>query len=95
MLKTQPKEEALKFGASSALLTMDVHQYVTLAHGPDMEEAIREEEENNSNSCWIKRSFVSKGHEESSIATKLPYSSSHTTTLFLNPTKINMANKTH
>ncbi len=50
MLKTQPKEKALKFGASSAPLPVNVHQYVALAHGPDVEEANKEEEEsNNSN----------------------------------------------
>jgi hypothetical protein len=37
MLKTQPKEEALKFGASSDPLIMNVHQYVALAHGLDVE----------------------------------------------------------
>jgi hypothetical protein len=66
---------------------MDAHEYVALAHGPDKEEVIGEVEESNSNSCWIRRSFVSKGHEESSVAIELPYSSSHTTTLLLNPTK--------
>jgi hypothetical protein len=74
---------------------VDAHQYVALAHGPDVEEAVGEEEERNSSSCWIRRSFVSEDHEESSVATELPYSSSHTTTLLLNPTKASTANKTH
>jgi hypothetical protein len=42
MLKSQPKEGALKFGASSAPSTVDVHQYVALVHGPDVEEAVEE-----------------------------------------------------
>jgi hypothetical protein len=72
------REEASKFGASDAPLTVDAHQYVALAHGPDVEEAVGEEEESNSSSCWIRRSFVSEDHhEESSVATELPYSSSH------------------
>jgi hypothetical protein len=74
---------------------MDAHQYVALAHGPDVEEAVGEEEENNSSSFWIRKSFVSKGHEELSVATEMAYSSSHTTTLLFNPTKANVANKTH
>jgi hypothetical protein len=74
---------------------MDVHKYVALAHRPDVEEVVGEEEESNSNSCWIRRSFVSEGHEESSIAIELPYSSFHTTMLLLNPTKASTANKTH
>jgi hypothetical protein len=93
MLKTQPKEEALKFGALGAPLTMDAHQYVTLAHRPNVEETIGEEEESNNSNCWIKRSFVSEGHEESLVATELPYSSSYTTMLLVNPTKTNATNK--
>jgi hypothetical protein len=50
MLKIQPREEVLKFGASCAPLIMDAHQYVALAHGSDVEEAVREEEESNNNS---------------------------------------------
>jgi hypothetical protein len=57
-----------------------------------VEEAVGEKEESNSRSCWIRRSFVSKGHEESSIAIKLPYSSSHTTMLLLNMTKASVTN---
>jgi hypothetical protein len=74
---------------------MDAHQYVALAHGPDVEEVVGEEKENNNSSCWMKRSFVSKGHEELLVTTELPYSSSHITTLLLNPTKASVANKTH
>jgi hypothetical protein len=95
MLKTQPREEALKFGASGAPLTVDAHQYVTLAHEPNVEEVVEEEKKNNNSGCWIRRSFVLEGHEESSVATELPYFSFHTTTLFLNPTKASAANKTH
>jgi hypothetical protein len=51
MLKTQPRGEALKFGTLGVPLIVDAHQYVALAHGPDVEEAIEEEESNNS-SCW-------------------------------------------
>jgi hypothetical protein len=51
MLKTQPRGEALKFGALGVPLTVDVHQYVALAHEPDVDEAIGEEEESNSSSC--------------------------------------------
>jgi hypothetical protein len=68
MLKTQLKEEA-----SSVPLVVDAHQYVALAHGLDVEEVVRKEEENNNSSCWIRRSFVSEGHEESSIAIEWPY----------------------
>jgi len=53
MLKTQPKGEALKFGALGVPLIMDAHQYVALAHGPDVEEAVGKEEESNSSSCWL------------------------------------------
>jgi hypothetical protein len=60
-----------------------------------VEEAVGKEKESNDNNYWIKRSFVSEGHEESSVATKLPYSSFHTTMLLLNPTKASVANKTH
>jgi hypothetical protein len=67
------REEASIFGASGAPLTVDAHQYVALAHGPDVEEAVGEEEDSNSSSCWIRRSFVSEGHEESSIAIEWPY----------------------
>ncbi len=52
MLKTQPRGEALKFGALGVPLTVDAHQYVALVHGPNVEEAVREEEESNSSSCW-------------------------------------------
>jgi hypothetical protein len=52
MLKIQPKGEALKFGALGVPLTVDAHQYVALAHGPDVEEAVGEEEESNNCSCW-------------------------------------------
>jgi len=52
MLKTQPKGEALKFGALGFPLTMDVHQYVALAHGPDVEEAVGDEEDSNNSSYW-------------------------------------------
>jgi len=52
MLKTQPRGETLKFGALGASLTMDAHQYVALAHGPDVEEAVGEEEESNNSRCW-------------------------------------------
>jgi hypothetical protein len=71
------REEASRFGASDAPLTMDAHQYVALAHGPDVEEAVGEEEESNSSSCWIRRSFVPGVHEKSSVATEVSYSSSH------------------
>jgi hypothetical protein len=60
-----------------------------------VEEVVEKEEESNYSNCWIKRSFMSEGHEESLVVTELPYSSSHTTTLLLNPTKANVANKTH
>jgi len=53
MLKTQPIGEALIFGALGVPLTMDAHQYVALAHGSDVEEAVGKEEESNSNSCWL------------------------------------------
>jgi hypothetical protein len=52
MLKTQPRGEALKFGTLGVPLTVDAHQYVALAHGPNVEEAVEEEEESNSSSCW-------------------------------------------
>jgi len=52
MLKTQPRGEALKFGALGVPLTVDARQYVALAHGPDVDEAIGEEEESNSSSYW-------------------------------------------
>ncbi len=71
------REEASRFGASDAPLTMDAHQYVALAHGPDVDEAVGEEEESNSSSCWIRRSFVPGVHEKSSVATEVSYSSSH------------------
>jgi hypothetical protein len=48
--KDLPREEALKFGASGAPLTVDARQYVALAHGPDVEESVGEEEESNSSS---------------------------------------------
>jgi len=48
--KDLPKKKALKFGASSAPLTVDVHRYVTLVHRSDVEEEVREEEENNNSS---------------------------------------------
>ncbi len=48
--KDLPREEALKFGALGAPLTMDAHQYVALAHGPDVEEAVGEKKKSNSNS---------------------------------------------
>jgi len=31
---------------------VDAHQYVALAHEPDVEEVVGEEEERNSSSCW-------------------------------------------
>ncbi len=46
--KDLPKEEALKFGALGAPLTVDAHQYVALAHRPDVKEAVREEKESSS-----------------------------------------------
>jgi hypothetical protein len=49
MLKTQPREKALKFGALCAPLTVDAHQYVALVHGSDVEEAVKKEEESNNN----------------------------------------------
>jgi hypothetical protein len=66
--KDLPKEEALKFGALGAPLTVDVHQYVALAHGLNVEEAIREEEESNSSS----RQLVSSCHRQNS-SPKLTY----------------------
>ncbi len=45
-----PREEALKFGASSGPLTVDAHQYVALAHELDVEEVVGEEEESSSSS---------------------------------------------
>jgi hypothetical protein len=52
MLKTKPKGKALKFGALGVPLTVDAHQYVALAHGPNVEEVVGEEEESNNSSCW-------------------------------------------
>jgi hypothetical protein len=95
MLKIQPTKEALKFGASSAPSIVDVHQYVALVHGLDVEKVFREEKESSNSNYWIRRSFVLEGHEEWSVAIELPCSSFHTTTLFFNPTKASVANKTH
>ncbi len=60
MLKTQPVGEALKFGALGVPLIVDAHQYVALAHGPDVEKVVGEEEESNNNSCWSRRVLCQK-----------------------------------
>jgi hypothetical protein len=60
-----------------------------------VEEVVGKEEESNSRSYWMRRSFVSKGHEASSVAIELPYSSFHTVMLLLNLTKASATNKTH
>ncbi len=49
--KDLPRKEALKFGALGVPLTMDAHQYVALAHGPDVEEAVEKKEESNNSNC--------------------------------------------